>query len=412
MKKTALVICLLALLLTGCACAEDRLTVVLATDMHYLSPSLTDGGEGFMDIVYAADGKVIHYSPQICRAFVRDMLRLKPDAVILSGDLTLNGAPESLREFADMLEPLRAAGIRVLAMPGNHDVGGKAYAFRGSGVISFPAATAEGFLQIYEGFGPADALSRDEGTLSYTARLSDRVWALMVDVNTVAPQGTVRDDTFAWIEGQLQAARAAGATVIGVSHQNLLPHNKYFTQGVMISQARRLQALYRQYGVRLNLSGHTHMQHIAADGDIVEIVTSSMALAPGYYGVITLDGGALDAYTAVPVDVSGWAAEAGETNADLLGFADYTKAFYCEVVRRKAADGVADLSADQDEKTRMLDFAVDLSYCDFSGTRSNVRDPEALALWEKYQPYSAFTYYLKGAVSDGLKDMTRYSFAE
>ena len=42
--------------------------------------------------IEGADGKVTHYTPQIMRAFVDEMLTLLPDAIILSGDLTLNGA--------------------------------------------------------------------------------------------------------------------------------------------------------------------------------------------------------------------------------------------------------------------------------------------------------------------------------
>ena len=171
-KVWLLALCLAALLaLSGCAAAREAetLTVVLATNMHYLSPELTDYRGRFMNTVYASDGKVIHYSPQICGAFVRDMLALRPDAVILSGDLTLNGALVSHEEFAALLRPLAEAGIRVLALPGNHDVGGRAYSFSDSGIVAIPAATAEEFLGIYRDFGYAQALSRDTASLSYTA---------------------------------------------------------------------------------------------------------------------------------------------------------------------------------------------------------------------------------------------------
>ena len=414
MKKTLILLCVLCLLAAHGALAEDvGLTrVVLATDMHYLSPSLTDYGERFMNTVYAADGKIIHYSPQICRAFVRDMLCLKPDAVILSGDLTLNGALASHREFAALLAPLTGAGIRVLALPGNHDVGGRAYEFGPDGPRAIAAATADEFLDIYGGFGYADALSRDGHSLSYVARISDQIWALMIDVNANQTPGMVRPDTYPWLEAQLQAAQAAGVTVIGVSHQNLLPHNKYFTQGVMISQPQRLQALYREYGVRLNLSGHTHMQHIAHPAETAEIVTSSMALTPCYYGVITLDGGRLKTYKAVPDDVAGWAQAAGETNPDLLDFPRYAEDFYREVVRRKVAPTVDGLDAPAENRRAMLDFAVELSLRDFTGTRGELKDLSGLKLWEKYQPNAVFTYYLKGAAEDDMSNMTAYAFTD
>ncbi len=413
MKKALLAVCLSALLLIGSAWAEAAkpLTVVLATDMHYFSPSLTDYSERFMDAVYASDGKAIHYSPQICKAFVRDMLALRPDTVILSGDLTLNGAPVSLREFADLLAPLAEAGIQVLTIPGNHDIGGQAYRISADGVSVIPAASAGEFLEIYGGYGYTGALSRDDASMSYIAKLSDSVWAVMLDVNTGRTPGQVLAATLVWLEEQLQAAQAAGVTVIGVSHQNLMVHNKYFSQGVMITNAPKLQALYRQYGVRLNLSGHTHMQHIAALGnDVVEIVTSSMAVAPGYYGVITLEGKELQTYQAVPVDVEGWAAATGETDGNLLHFSEYMKEFYCEVVRRKVVNTVSAPSIPDADRQRMIDFAVDLSYCDFSGTLADLKNPQALDLWQQYLPNAIFTYYLKGAMANGLVNMNSYDF--
>ena len=412
MKKVLPLLLLALLCLAACtAPAEETLNVVLATDMHYLSPSLTDYSERFMDTVYAADGKVIHYSPQICRAFARDMLRLHPDAVILSGDLTLNGATISHEEFAALLSDIRAAGIPVFVIPGNHDVDGYAYSFSQGGAIAFPAATAEQFLAFYEACGYEQALSRDPASLSYIARLSDRVWAVMLDVNANGAPGQVTQATLSWLGAELKAARAQGVAVIGVSHQNLLPHNAYFTQGVMIGGAEALQALYRQYGVRLNLSGHTHMQHIT-EADTVEIVTSSMVLSPGYYGVVTLTDGAPVSYRAVPVDVDGWAAETGETDPDLLSFRGYTDRFYREVVRLKIASAVTDPAIPAEERRRMTDFGIDLSVCDFSGTRAELQDTDALALWEKYLPDSGFTWYFRGALLEAPVNMDTYVFEE
>ena len=61
----------------------EEITIVHATDPHYLSPKLTDYGDHFMSIVKNADGKVTHLTPYLTEAFVRDMLQLRPDAVII-----------------------------------------------------------------------------------------------------------------------------------------------------------------------------------------------------------------------------------------------------------------------------------------------------------------------------------------
>ena len=201
--------------------------------------------------------------------------------------------------------------------------------------------------------------------------------------------------------------------MIGVTHQTLLNHYGAFNQGVVIDNAQRLLDLYKKYGVRLNLSGHTHLQHIMAEEDgPVEIVTASMAVSPGYYGVITLNGKALDTYQAIPVDVDGWALEAGETNEDLLHFSAYTEAFFREVSRRKMAGSVTDPSIPEEARQRMLEFAVDMNYCDFAGLRAEVKDPEALALWEKYLPNTFRTYYMDELLTDSMEDMIFYRFKE
>ncbi len=415
MRKWILAACLAALLLVGCVLAEDvqSLRVVQATDMHYFSPSLAEFDEELLEAVYALDGKVIHYSFQICKAFVRDMLNLRPDAVILSGDLTLNGELQNHREFSELLIPLREAGIQVLTLPGNHDVGSQGYLLSTDGAVSVPATSAGEFFEFYEGYGYADALARDPDSLSYIAKLSDSVWAVMLDVNANSVPGFVMPATLTWLEKQLQAAQRASVTVIGVSHQTLLNHYGIFSQGVVIGNAEKLQELYKKYGVRLNLSGHTHLQHIMAPEDgPMEIVTASMAVAPGYYGVITLDGKELETYQAIPVDVNGWAAEAGETNPDLLNFSAYTEAFFREVSRRKMVNTVSDPSIPEEDRQRMLDFAVDMNYCDFAGLRAEVKDPGALALWEKYLPNTFRTYYMDDLLTDSMEDMIRYSFAK
>ena len=138
--KTAVLILIFALVCvpacSGCQSApkDEVLTIVHATDMHFLSPKLTDYSQDFIDFLSRTDGKVTQYSPQICEAFVADMLEMKPDAVILSGDLTLNGAYESHSDLAAVLMPLKEAGIAVFVLPGNHDSDGAAYSFFGGSI--------------------------------------------------------------------------------------------------------------------------------------------------------------------------------------------------------------------------------------------------------------------------------------
>ena len=62
--------------------------IMLGTDIHYFSDSLTDGGPRFQEMVEYGDGKVVTYIDQITDAFLDEVVKLRPDALVLSGDLT------------------------------------------------------------------------------------------------------------------------------------------------------------------------------------------------------------------------------------------------------------------------------------------------------------------------------------
>ena len=74
---------------------REKMTIYIASDVHYISPELTDNGPYFTSLIKSADGKAMQYIEEITDAFIDQMIISNPDAVILSGDLTFNGAKES-----------------------------------------------------------------------------------------------------------------------------------------------------------------------------------------------------------------------------------------------------------------------------------------------------------------------------
>ena len=82
--------------------------LILATDIHYLSPKLADYGEAFQRLTEKDDGKVLRYTPQLTDAFFKEALEYRPDALILSGDLTVNGEKVNHQELAQKLAALQA----------------------------------------------------------------------------------------------------------------------------------------------------------------------------------------------------------------------------------------------------------------------------------------------------------------
>lgn len=389
-KRTlAVALAALLLLLPGCGakedvpgetCADAPVTLVTATDLHYISPKICDNGAAFHTLVEHSDGKAMFYVQEIMETFVAEMAALKPDAVVLTGDLTLLGAKASHEDLAKLLQKLQEAGVQTLVLPGNHDLDADdALSFSGEDYAPAETVSADEFAALYAPFGLDQALSRDEHTLSYVYAPRKDLRVLMLDANG-GGWCSVPEETVEWVEKQLKAAKKAGAKVIAASHQNIAIHNPRFTWGYQIVEGDALAALYEEYGVLCNLSGHLHNQHIA-QGAVPEVATSSLSIAPNQYGVITFDGKTLE-YRSKTLDVSAWASKNGETDPDLLDFAAYAAAFMVGVNRDKTAAKLADSGLSQEEIALLADTFGELNAAYFVGAPF---DPapyeEGLALW-------------------------------
>ena len=65
---------------------------------------------------------MIRYQPQLWQAFKSEVLAANPGALILSGDLSLNGEKANHLEFSEKLHEIEEAGVPVYVIPGNHDI--------------------------------------------------------------------------------------------------------------------------------------------------------------------------------------------------------------------------------------------------------------------------------------------------
>lgn len=154
--------------------------IILATDVHYFAKELTDFGQAYQTMAEQGDGKLALYVWEITDAFLDEMVERKPQTLILSGDLTLEGERGSHEALASKLERVKEAGIQVLVIPGNHDINNpKAAAYKGSDAIPVVQTTPDDFREIYGEFGYQDAISCDPNSLSYMAETPG--WYLAVD---------------------------------------------------------------------------------------------------------------------------------------------------------------------------------------------------------------------------------------
>ena len=258
--KKCLFLCLSLLLIPVLALCEPRAVLFTATDLHYIAPTLTDNGALFTDLIEQGDGKAMAYSDALIEAFIAQVIAEKPDALILSGDLTFNGARESHEALSLRLARIRDAGIPVFVLPGNHDLNSSSAArFEGDGYTRVDGVTAGEFAALYHAFGFDGALSRDADSLSYVAALSDDLRLLMLDVNTSAAPNAVLKGTLSWARRQLMQAQADGCRIIAVSHQNLIDHSGLLSSGFTIRNADALRRLYAVSPVLCNLSGHIRL---------------------------------------------------------------------------------------------------------------------------------------------------------
>lgn len=407
MKKTVLpvLLALLAALLVGFTPAEREQRLICATDLHYLAPALTDHGPFFTALTEQGDGKLMRTIEELTDAFLAEVREQRPQALILTGDLTFNGALLSHTALAEKLRALEREGVPVYVLPGNHDLNNpSAAAFSGDGYSLVPSATAEDFRRIYADFGFDETLALDGDSLSYTAQLDDETRLLMLDFNTAHDPCGVSDRTLRWVEQVLRAAQAEGMRVLAAGHQNLF-RQTVFTSSYVIQGAGELAALLRQYGVRLFLSGHLHCQHWRTEQGLTEIATGALSVFPCHYGVLTLAEDRLR-YETRETDVSAWAERQGRTEAALLDFPRYARDYFDARNRRSTSEMLSLLGYTDAETERMTQYLVELNRAYFSGDLRHAAalDPagDIYALYARFP--TLYTPYLDSARADFGRD--------
>ena len=395
--------------------------LMVATDIHYLSKDLIEEGPKFDNMYLYSDGKQINYINEITDAFIDEVIEKKPDVLILSGDLTFNGEKKSHEELAEKLKVITDNGIRVLVIPGNHDIKNySAVGFKYDSTYAVDNITVKEFKNIYENYGFKSAIKQDENSLSYVEEISEDLWVIMIDSNIYKKNkaykseasGEVKEDTLKWLEECLSEAKSKGITPITVTHHNLVNHNELFNKGFTLNNSEEVCELLNRYNVKVNLSGHIHIQSIAEkkmnNGNIVtDIATSALSVYTNQYGEIDFFPGKKIDYSTNPIDMEAWAKRKGITDERLVNFEKYSYDFFRENSYKKTFADLEKYELTNEERALMSKTVEELNPHYFSGTVKDVHfkilESDNYKLWIN-KGDSSLRSYIDSVLNGNIKD--------
>ena len=413
--------------------------LAVVSDLHYQSHSITDFGKAYYDFIAGGDGKVVHYLPELLEAFIDEMISLKPNAVVISGDITMNGEIENHQELSQKLERLQQAGVQVLVIPGNHDINNhNAARYFGSEKTEGQPITAQEFYEFYREFGCDQALSRDPASLSYVYPLDEKYWLMMLDTCQYEPVnlvgGRLREETLRWMDEQFQAAREAGVTVIPVGHHNLLPESSLYTTDCALEDYEAVANYLEAWHIPVYISGHLHVQRLKKRGKlplseeklgpgprldakrqaeasgenpygIYEIVSDAVSIPPCQYGVIRWDKDGNMTYQTRETDVSSCAAARGIENPDLLNFENYSREYIKKLTARRIEGKMEPVS--QRFVDDMTGLYADLYQDYYAGRVIDAKETYGSLAWQWWMrllPDSRQVKEMRAMVGDSEKD--------
>jgi len=317
--------------------------IFILTDIHYIAKSLHDDGKAFKRIVYEGDGKNTELIHEVLEAFRFTLQKEKPDILLVTGDLTLNGEKASHAALAAWFDAVEALGVKVFVLPGNHDILNPwARGFSGDRQYPTESVTPEDFSSIYRAHGFDEAISRDKDSLSYVVEPVPGLRVFMLDscfytdnerLGFPEAGGGFGDGTLAWIRANMKKTRESGARALVAMHHNVVDHNPFISEGYTIYDAESTLDSFTEAGVPFVLTGHVHVQDISVAptfrGHFYDIATNSLSVFPHNFGKVLYSPRKRQfSYRTSSVDVESWARENGVKDDRLIHFRAHAERFF------------------------------------------------------------------------------------
>jgi len=282
-----------------------ELKIAVLSDLHYMDPSLLREDGSAFQMYLMQDRKLLAESSAILQEVVNELLIEKPDLVLISGDLTKDGELVCHQAVIKQLRILEANRIKVLVVPGNHDINNPdAVLFDGDNTEPVATVSPEQFRSLYADYGYGSAIASDPNSLSYISEPFKNLFVLAIDANEYydntseysVTAGNIKDATMEWITTQLAGLKSKkGKVVIGMMHHGVIEHfmgeSVIFPDYLVDDRFARADELM-QAGLEVIFTGHFHGNDAVqlASGDLLltDIETGSPVSYNSPYRIIDL----------------------------------------------------------------------------------------------------------------------------
>ncbi len=334
----AVVIAVVGIPFSAVAASKETVNFAILSDTHYFADAAmgetAEDKQEFVDMMLL-NNSTTGLAPAILDAALANLaLKAKNgeiEFVLMPGDLTRNAEYAGHKEQSEKLAKFEAeTGIPVYVINGNHDINNnRSMTYDGEELLTSKKhpelrdeldTSPEEFEALYKNFGftaegdgyysryKAKA-DNSEGSLSYVTDINDNYRLIAIDAMMYSPDttdsgeaeqetgGKMSEEFLNWAVAETEKAVKDGKTVIGMCHNNIIPHMEtqvdILDQFVLFNWQEVVDALAKA-GMNYVVSGHSHMQDVASyvtdSGDEVhEITTSSILSYPNMYRTVTMD---------------------------------------------------------------------------------------------------------------------------
>lgn len=247
------------------------------------------------------------FDEELLASAIQEIRSIRPDLVVVGGDLTTDGYGPEFRAAQRHLQPLFDDDLTVIVIPGNHD------------------AKNVGYLHFADTFGQGDVPGKHDRVLKITPTINGQgpTEVLVVGMDSTKPdlaEGEIGRERYDWLRQQFSVP--ADERIFAL-HHHLIPVPGTGRERNTVWDAGDVLTLLAEVGCNIVLSGHKHVPYVWLLNDLLVInsgTVSSYRLR-GYvrpsYNVVEVDRSRIRVTFKYPGTGERFAAELDRTDMHL-----------------------------------------------------------------------------------------------